>query len=286
VRAWYAWTHLPSWLDEALASTCPSGCTTSLIPAATLQELLLELNQLQPVEASEAAAVREVALALGASEVSVEAEQLRQAIAVWYLHVERGGAMPPEVLAAGAVAEAHRWILRQSGLQQFWEGRCDRKATSTRLLTLLAFFLGAVLPSFEMWVARRQPTPVTCEHPHLGELLHATGMLGLVLTVSLLATTATTKARAHSGIACSFTFTGTTAIVNIVVHAFGLSQVLTSTGDRCGVFLWHFCHFVYLLFPSLLCVFACCGLPFLYCFVGGAELLESHSAEMSLSKVV
>jgi len=285
VRAWYAWSNFPEWLDTALAEYFPDNKRAPVPSAETLHALLLDLNQLQPVDQSEATTIREVALCLGAKEDSADAKQLRQALAVWYLHVERLPTDPSDLMS-DSVSEAHMWIMRSSGLQQVWDGNCERKAASTRVVVFMSLFLGAALPSFEMLVSRQVPTPTSCEHPHLSALLHATGLLGLVFTIALLMTSGATTARMPAGIACTWTFTCTTAVILTIVHLFGLSQVLTSTGDRCGAVLWHVCHFVYLTLPSLLIFVACCGLPFLYCFMGGAELLENHDADAALVKSV
>lgn len=285
IRAWYAWCNLPAQLDAALASLFPGGGAPSPVPPAeTLHSLLLDLNEQQPVETCEAAAVRELALCLGAREDAAEAWQLRQALAVWYLHVERPRTDPAD-LVRGSVCKAHHWIMRHSGAQSIWEGRCDLKAEGTRILLLLVVLLGAVLPSFEFWVSRRLPTPVTCEHPHLGDLLHATGFLGLVLSTAALATSGATKARVHAGMSCTWTFTCTTGFILAAVHMFGLSQVLTSTSSRCGVVLWHLCHFVYLTVPTLLVFCACCALPCLYCCIGGSEVLEDQGADALLTRI-
>mmetsp|Transcript_65437 Transcript_65437/g.122048 ORF Transcript_65437/g.122048 Transcript_65437/m.122048 type:complete len:456 (-) Transcript_65437:15-1382(-) len=87
LKVWYAYQHLPSSVTAGLRKHGAIGAP--LLREREMQDLLQTLNDRVFVPLEEARWVRETALLVGASEYRVSSEQLHQAIAVWYLHMER-----------------------------------------------------------------------------------------------------------------------------------------------------------------------------------------------------
>merc|ERR1719362_1285036 len=75
----------------------------------TLHEAMLTLNESQPVENAEVQYVISVAIHLGASAECATTDQMRKAIAAWYLNVERSESNTSDI-AMASVNDAHKKI--------------------------------------------------------------------------------------------------------------------------------------------------------------------------------
>lgn len=89
LQAWYAFNFMPIEVNSALKKyrISPEGCR--MPSQEVLRGLLVDLNGFIDVDPEEINVVRRAALALGATEERVTMEQLRRAVAVWYINIER-----------------------------------------------------------------------------------------------------------------------------------------------------------------------------------------------------
>jgi len=88
LRAWHAWNHMPMSVCAAFTRH-QIGQGLPLPSMQALQELMSTLNEPQPVDMVEVDYVRSLAVGLGATTEHATPDQMRKAIAAWYLNIER-----------------------------------------------------------------------------------------------------------------------------------------------------------------------------------------------------
>lgn len=279
LRAWYAFNNMPKSVGAAFTKyrvgdgPIPSG--------DDLHSFLVALNESLPVNNDEVEFVRNTALGLGASEGLATLEQMRQAIAAWYIHIEREETDRTELLKQSA-QNAHEQILGITALRKMFNGQCDQKEMGHLVLIAVMATIFLILPCIEIFVAKIVPNSEECEHPGLSNFLRSTGILGLVQVISTISAFAASRYKADTYRIFAWTFAGTVSVILVIAVIIGSSHVMTSTAARCGLFLWHFCNFAYVTVPILIVAFACCGFPCLYCWLGGVEFVRNQSVDESL----
>jgi len=287
LRASFAWHHLPESVGLMMSKY---NIGNGPLRPAELQKCLLALNEQQPVTWEEVNYVRRSALSFGGSEEHVSFENVRQAIAVWYLHIERGST-DHEVLIAMSTKDAHERVVARGRLRQLLAGDFNTRDAAAVVFTAVFLLFLIVLPVFEIAMAFWFPTTLDCEHPHLSLLLRSNGVLGLLLAASLAGTVL--AARYQFSCYCFSSadvrtffwgFAGILMAFIVLCTGLGASKVLWSSSARCGPPLWHFAHLVWIEAPLLLLSLACCGLPILYMCAGSREMLKNRELDNSLMK--
>jgi len=282
LRAWYALRHLPESVGLTMSKY---NIGKGPLRPEELRKCLLALNEQQPVTGEEVNQVRRTALSFGGSEEHVSFESVRQAIAVWYLHVERGSTDHGTLLRK-ATKDAHEKVVARGRLRQLLAGDCSIRDGGAVVLAVVFLLVLIVLPCFEIAMASWFPTTMDCEHPHLSVLLRSNGVLGLLLAASLGGSLV--AARYPQIGPCWRTFflgfAATLLAFIVICTGLGASNVLWSTSARCGPPLWHFAHLVWIEVPLLLLSLACCGLPILYLCAGSREMVKNRELDDSLMR--
>lgn len=291
LQAWYAFTALPAEVNAALKKYRITADGCRMPSPDELRSLLADLNGFIDVDLDEASSVRRAAIAVGASENRVTSEQMRKAIATWYIHIERVETGNYE-LATHAVSRMGGSLHRQSfkffksvgmvkgqdieqGTQPMLQGESDEDldmggqdfvdfhfgaiGTWAPLLGWLVVF---VLPGLYMvHVAGWYPTPAQCEHD-LAYLVQTKGYLCMLMGFSGLFNNVLRESRCPERWANGVQLAGLAALVIFIIQDLaGIALVLNSSPSKCGSHLSNVSQlfFVWSLFwfPCLLC--CCCG---------------------------
>mmetsp|Transcript_67468 Transcript_67468/g.135466 ORF Transcript_67468/g.135466 Transcript_67468/m.135466 type:complete len:303 (-) Transcript_67468:67-975(-) len=281
LRTWYAFNHMPSSVGHAFAKYGFSGGPMPSLES--FRKLLLSLNEHQPVDEAEATFVRAVAVQLSGSETRVTLEQLRQAVATWYLNIERGETSHVELLGKAAT-DAHKRIFDMSQITLLFKGECNYRARGTLILGIVLLVTTVVIPCLEILLADLLPTDWRCQHPHLSTILWATGVLGLVLFLGISGAIVSTHFKLGSVKVFMWGFVVLVAVVLCVLTLLGANDVLWSSGGRCGLATWHFAHMMFIEVPVLIILFLCCGLPIMYGVMGSKEFIKNQQLDEGLMK--
>jgi len=86
--AWHAWNHMPMSVGATFTRK-NIGQGLPLPSMEALHEVMVILNESQPVERDELEYVHSLAVGLGATAECATNEQMRRAIAPWYMNIER-----------------------------------------------------------------------------------------------------------------------------------------------------------------------------------------------------
>lgn len=89
LQAWYSFNYMPFEVNANLGRKSISADGSPMPSIEALQQILIDLNGFQSVDMEEVMFVRNLAFTLGATEEKVTLLQLRRAIAIWYINVER-----------------------------------------------------------------------------------------------------------------------------------------------------------------------------------------------------
>merc|ERR550525_1978751 len=96
-------------------------------PLQTIRDMLETLNDSRPVPSEEALHVKSVATTLGASDRQVTTEQMRKAIAPWYLHVQRGETEQKQLLDAANESILYKMSTGLRSAQSLWSPSTDSR---------------------------------------------------------------------------------------------------------------------------------------------------------------
>lgn len=292
VRVWYAIKHKPDSVDRAMARYGIRKEGPSPLPSSeALKELLETLNDSASVKEAEVEYVRSVAIFLGGHDAKanrpgsfpsmVTEKDMWRAIACWYLNIERGETADSD-LWKHSFGSLHAKLadLNVAGKTIDYTAR----GTLITLASLVAIIAG--VPMLSMVVAGNNPNSVQCESPNLAGLLWWTGFVGIInLSLFFIASTVMTLCPGWqmSGMALWLAF-GILSIVYLMLYVIGSVSITYCTSTRCGFFLWHYCHFVYVFIPICIFLFVCCGVPSIYCYFGSAEFLKKKAVDVELGK--
>jgi len=109
LRAWHAWNNMPKSVGAAF-TRYKIGQGLPMPSVETLKEAMLTLNECQPVEQEEVEYVHSLATGLGgASAERASTDQMRKAIAAWYLNVERSETTTTDI-AMASFKETHKQL--------------------------------------------------------------------------------------------------------------------------------------------------------------------------------
>jgi len=285
MRAWYALNNMPERVGRAIGET--RGRFGAMPSDEKLKHMLELCNEGQPVGYEGVKHVKDTAIQLGATEKHVSAAQMRKAVATWYLNVERGDT-DAKHLIMHSIEEVHAIISKGNPIRQLLAGELDTESKSTLLFMILVFVLIVVFPGVDVAVAKMSPSTYECEHPDLSDTLWWTGAVGFALAGSLtllMFVFASAGSEPHRGKHAKF-IAGVLSLVMFlifsVMNLVGMIHIMSATSMRCGALLWHWCHFVYCELPFGLCGLICCGVPCLYCTLGGATVAHNHFVDKDL----
>eukprot|EP00415_Alexandrium_ostenfeldii_P000879 UN0879 len=220
---------------------------------------------------------------LSGSETRVTLEHLRQAVATWYLNIERGETDHADLLGKAAT-DAHKKIFDMSKIVLLFNGECNYRARGTQVLGVVILVVLVIIPCLEILLADVFPTDWRCEHPHLSLMLWATGVLGLTLFFGVAGGILATHFKLGSVKIAMWAFSAAVAAVIAVVTLLGANNVLWSSGARCGLAIWHFSHLMWIEVPVLVILFMCCGLPIMYGVMGSREFIKIQELDQGLMK--
>jgi len=99
LRAWHAWNNMPKSVGAAF-TRYKMGQGLPMPSVETLREAMLTINECQPVENEEVEYVHSLAIGLGASAESSTTDQMRKAVAAWYLNVDRSDTSTTDIAMA------------------------------------------------------------------------------------------------------------------------------------------------------------------------------------------
>eukprot|EP00415_Alexandrium_ostenfeldii_P001667 UN1667 len=150
--------------------------------------------------------------------------------------------------------------------KRVYHGDIDYHSMSALVLIGVALFVALLHPLLELLVSTGFPSPATCEYPELSSKLWWTGIMTLTVTIASMGCgmvaandkIPTVAKRIALGIF------GVLLTVLLAMEVFGLLYAISSTAARCGVVLWTFCHFTYVVVPLLAICMLCCGMPCLF----------------------
>jgi len=279
LRTWFAYNHMPTSVGHAFSKYGFSG--GPMPSPESFRGLLLALNEHQPVEEEEAATVRAMAVRLSGSETRVTLEQLRQAVATWYLNIERGQTPHMELLGKAAV-DAHKRIFDMTKITLLFKGECNYKARGTLVLGIVLIVFLAVFPCLDILMADLFPTDWRCEHPHMSFMIWATGVLGLTLFLGVSGAIAATHFKLATVKILMWVFVVVISVVMFIVTLLGANDVVWSSSGRCGLAIWHFAHLMWIEVPVLVMMFLCCGLPVMYGVMGSQAFIKSQELDHGL----
>lgn len=292
LKAWFAFKEMPKSVGSAFTRY---GIGEGPSPSRrVVQELLVTLNDSQPVEDDEvefvltlardlariAAARRQDENSWGSSsetQVRLTHETMRQAIAVWYMNVERSKT-PAEVLAkvsgrrflglfsklkfdpgtSHIAAQAHGLAINQQLKELKRNGSPSMASAVGRKLggagaacCVLVFF-----PLLLLIISLSSPR-ADCEHD-LTLLLTFTALLALVPPIALPLCAMSSPPFIISCLAV--------VLLQFIVVLTGWFWLFQSTSVNCGEFIYGLTYFVYVSFPIFGAVIGCCCFC---CMLGG-----------------
>lgn len=99
LRAWHAWNNMPKSVGAAF-SRYNIGQGLAMPSVEKLKEAMLTMNESQPIEHEEVEYVHSLAISLGATAERATTDQMRKAIAAWYLNVERSDTKGTDIAMA------------------------------------------------------------------------------------------------------------------------------------------------------------------------------------------
>jgi len=260
LRVWFAYVSLPRGaVAQALAQL--SDC--ALPSPEVLKEAMLIMNEEHPVELEEAIYVRDVAIALGATDLKVTTRQMRMAIAAWYLHVERKETGRGE-LVQHSIGSAHQWLCLKNPLQRCLRGEWD---VVTLWLNGLSFIVWVATPALCIYAGKTfQTEEYPCERPMISVLFTLTGITVLVQALMFVWFTSTWECDSMK--ACKWTAGVALLVVSavlVLIWVLGIWQVSTTNPSRCGFVVYEIAHYVWIGLPAIALVFLSCCVPCIYC---------------------
>lgn len=260
LSAWHAFNHMPRAVGAAMQKYKVGYGPLPSVDA--LRDFLEVLNESQPVPKEEAEYVRAVALSVGASESTATIEQMRKAVAAWYINIERGESSK-EQLAYSTVSNMQERINDFTILK----GELDFHAPHTQIIAGVVALIFIVIPGLNLVIAQTFPSDYQCEHPHLSNLLWWTSLVTLILAVFLVFAGFTFHDKCADWLNAKMVFRAAAAgalAVGLLLELFGYIHVASCSAGRCGFMLWNACQFTFFVQPMLIGLLACCGVPVLY----------------------
>lgn len=278
LSAWHAFNHMPRAVGAAMAKYKVGY--GPLPSTEALRDFLEVLNESQPVPIEEAEYVRAVALSVGASESSATIEQMRKAVAAWYIHIERGESSK-EQLAYSTAANVQERIKDFTVLK----GELDLHSPHTQMLAGVIALVVIVIPGINLVIAQTFPSNYQCEHPHLSDLLWWTSLVTLILAMCAAFAGLTFLDRCADWPNAKMVLRAAAAaalVIGLMLELFGYVHVSSCSAGRCGFVLWNACQFTFFVQPVLVSLMVCCGLPVLYAHEYYSNSLVDQDLHISL----
>lgn len=276
LKVWYAYVKMPKSVGLVLAHIGDRGMPS----VNTLQRALAELNDKHPVRIEEAQSVQQSAFTFGGDERHVDANQLRMAVATWYLHIERKATATTDLVKHSA-NDVHANLAFDNPIQRLMQGKLP---SDTASLAVFGVWIGVciVMPIAEMWAGNLLGGGAGgyeywwCRI--LAKMLRAWGFLVLLQSCLMVAVTASWECKTPSATRITGGALGIVTLALLCLWILGTFETLTSPPSACGLTLWNFSYLAWVLVPFLVLFFACCGLPCLYC----TEYMHNRQTDMDL----
>jgi hypothetical protein len=136
LRAWHAWNNMPKSVGAAF-TRYNIGQGLAMPSKEKLKEAMLTLNESQPIEQDEAEYVHSLAISLGARAERATTDQMRKAIAAWYLNVERSDTNTTDIAMASLKETSKKLNVTVGNLKEqaagitskFSKGNSDRSSS-------------------------------------------------------------------------------------------------------------------------------------------------------------
>jgi hypothetical protein len=282
VRVWYASNKMPDSVARAMKRY---KIQTGPLPSeATLKDFLETLNDSSPVKEAEVQYVRAVAAFLSGRENDASTQDFWRAVACWYLNIERGETDQKE-LFFDSMRSMHSKMSDLNVWRKFKQGeRIDFTARGTLISVAIVVALLFGVPSLNMFIAEKNESSVLCESPHLSGALWWSGLTGLLAASLLVAVILASTLCPHCEMLSLSLWIclGLVSLIFIICFVIGSVSLTYCTSSRCGLVLWHWSHFVYIVCPIVFILFLCCGVPCMYCYMGSSEFLKKQAMDDDL----
>lgn len=299
LRASFAMRHMPKAVGAAFTRYGVAG--GSIPSEVKLKDCMETLNDSRPVAFEEVAYVLQSMRALGAAldgaaTATTTTEQVRWAVALWYLEIER------QATERGQLAAEVYWTLQRRSfrsiaalrhvLARILKEAGEAKSSAVRLLAnddvplttvhycsgfLVVFVALFLLLQLLALLVAFHGGKSSCEQP-LGRLLFWTSLINLLSLVP--AVSLSRSLRRALGAAASATL----AVVQVWLWAMGLSSFLVSSEEMCGRLLWVTSGLVYAVLPAVLAGTLFCAPCCLSVLAAGVMFQEMQRVDQELSK--
>mmetsp|Transcript_86283 Transcript_86283/g.142920 ORF Transcript_86283/g.142920 Transcript_86283/m.142920 type:complete len:402 (+) Transcript_86283:89-1294(+) len=283
LRAWYAYQNMPSSVESILKK---KGIGKGPMPSdETIREILVALNESQPVSDEEVEFLKAQLYAVGGRPDKVTLEDMMKAVATWYLNIARPSTSDSQLVSHG-FSKINAKILNVGCIRRLREGEIDWSARGTKLTAAVAVGVGLFLPIMNILIARSHQVNHNCEHPYLHSILMWSGYAGIGQVIVCILAFIVQRLLPDNMTAvvtmwCMF------AIFTVIVLAttvYGAQKFLSCSPYRCGFGIWHWGHFVFVMVPMNVALFMCCGIPCIYCYLGSNEFFRSQDIDSDLHK--
>jgi hypothetical protein len=275
LKVWYAYVNMNKSVARLIAPPVSDGPLPNQV---LLTEVLTHMNDDHPVSVEEVRHVIESLRFLGGTKEHVSMVQMRMAVSAWYLNVERDET-PRAHLINMALENTHKKI-GSGHINPL--GKCFRGGWDP--VTIVGFLVMVcvcvVHPIVQIWVSNKFREHELCFH-WITAALRMQGYMSLVwfcgfiwLTTQVECCSAEAKQCRQAAMLCFAVLT----MLCFAIWLFGLFQVMDSQASRCGLMLWQYGNFSFVVMPVLMVLFACMGLPCMYC----CEYFHNSSIERTL----
>jgi hypothetical protein len=284
LKIWFAYNSLSRSAGRLLAPLEQGGRMPNQVLTT---EVMTHLNSDYPVEASEVAHVIDNLRFLGATKDKVDGTQLRMAICSWYLNVEREET--PHAHLINIAIENTNKKLKTGQYNPLW--KCARQKGGdpvTWIAVLVMLGVCVVHPLAEIQAGRSMEQNVLCHHWLTGSL-EMQGITSLLWFGGLCLWTFSFECCPDSASIMKWVLGSILAVLSVaglIAWLFGAFQVMGSSANECGMLVWQYSNFCFLILPFVTVLFACICVPFMYCceFVHHKQI-ESALAEHDNSHV-
>lgn len=300
LNSWYAFRHMPHSVAQALTSMqIEDG--QPIPEKAKVKELLVKLNENIGVDDEQVGHVHNLITELcGGSKV--KSSKVRQAVATWYMNIERGetgagqlGAYAvsatltqgwDKILGAASKTSSHAdgdaggtAIAGKKGRRSFAEaidgqdlqdalqGGGSGAAPAILGLLIVAGIAFACFPLYLFYVSFAYPVEETCEH-NLNSVLFWSILMWFI-SWGLFATSGNIKAVCL----CVTSFLG------FIFQITGFFWSLTSDPENCGRHIFNMCNWFYVIMPFITCAFLCFAPCCWFCFLCVFHAVEASETD-------
>jgi len=295
LRAWYSYKHLPSNVESILNE---HGVGEGILTADdkefqdSLCQALTFLNEHQPVDQEEVAAVIDIMKALSPYEDKMPKDVIYRAVATWYLNIERDETQNSRIAANAfhkartAVESVHETFMRgRAALQVDGQGQnaqeTDRAATgflTAAIVVCAGYISGFVYLIWIICVATAHPEIPGCPAP-LSWCVYWAGVINLIQQATTCCEGSLQRSeREHfcQQVRCCV------SVPAIALWLYGAMSVIRSSSYECGAMIWNVALFHFIIAPLL----GICIIPIIMCCVFGAAFAVHARGSLECDRMV